>query len=46
MLKVLERSETDGLYLNIIKEIFGKQTANIKKNGETLEALLPKSQSR
>ena len=39
MLKVLERSGIQGLYLNIIKAIYIKPVANIKINGEKLEAI-------
>jgi hypothetical protein len=37
MLKVLERSEIQGPYLNIIKAIYCKPTANIELNGDILE---------
>ena len=43
MLKVLERSGIQGQYLNIIKVIYSKPTANIKLNGEILEAIPLKS---
>ena len=46
MLKVLERSGIQGPYLNIIKAIYCKPTANIKLNGEILEAIPPKSGTR
>ena len=39
MLKVLERSGIQGPYLNIIKAIYCKPTANIKLNGGILEAV-------
>jgi hypothetical protein len=39
MLKVLERSGIQGPYLNIITAIHSKPTANIKSNGEILEAI-------
>jgi hypothetical protein len=39
MLKVLERSGIQGPYLNIIKAIYCKPTANIKLNGDKLEAI-------
>jgi hypothetical protein len=39
MLKVLERSRIQGPYLNIIKAIYCKPTANIKLNGDMLEAI-------
>ena len=34
MIKVLERSEIQGIYLNIIKAIYNNLTVNIKLNGE------------
>jgi hypothetical protein len=34
MLKVLERSGIQGLYLNTVKVIYSKPAANIKLNGE------------
>jgi hypothetical protein len=43
MIKVLERSGIQGLYLNIIKAIYSKPVANIKVNGEKLEAIPLKS---
>ena len=39
MIKVLERSETQGTYLNIIKAIYNKLTANIKLNREKLKTV-------
>lgn len=36
MLKVLERSETQGPYLNIVKALYNKPVDNIKLNGEKL----------
>jgi hypothetical protein len=39
MIKVLERSGIQGLYLNIIKAIYRKPVVNIKVNGEKLEAI-------
>ena len=38
MIKVLERSGIQGPYLNIIKAIYFKTTANIKLNEDILEA--------
>ena len=38
MIKVLEISGNQGPYLNIIKAIYSKPVANIKLNGEKLEA--------
>jgi hypothetical protein len=46
MLKVLERSEIQGPYLNIIKTIYCKPTANIKLKGDILEAIPLKSETR
>jgi hypothetical protein len=46
MLKVLERSGIQGPHLNIIKPINSKLTANIKLNGEILEAITLKSRTR
>jgi hypothetical protein len=39
MIKVMERSGIQGPYLNIIKAICSKPVANIKLNGEKLEAI-------
>jgi retron-type reverse transcriptase len=38
MIKVLEISGIQGLYLNIIKAIYSKPVANIKLNGEKFES--------
>jgi hypothetical protein len=46
MIKVLERSGIRGQYLNIIKAIYSKPVANIKVNGENLEAIPLKSGTR
>jgi hypothetical protein len=46
MFKVLERSGIQGPYLNIIKAIYCKPTANIKVNGDILEAIPLKLGSR
>jgi hypothetical protein len=43
MLKVLKRSGIQGRYLNIVKAIYSKPVANIKLNGEKLEAIPLKS---
>jgi hypothetical protein len=43
MIKVMEQSGIQGPYLNIIKEIYSKPVANIKVNGEKLEAIPLKS---
>jgi hypothetical protein len=39
MIKVLERSGIQGLYLNMVKAIYSKPVVNIKVNGEKLEAI-------
>jgi hypothetical protein len=46
MIKVLESSRIQGPYLNIIKAIYSKPVANIKLNGEKLEAFKLKSGTR
>ena len=46
MIKVMERSGIQSLYLNIIKAIYSKPVANIKVNGEKLEAIPLKSGNR
>jgi hypothetical protein len=46
MIKVLERSGIQDPYLNIIKAIYSKPVANIKLNGEKLEAIPLKSGTR
>jgi hypothetical protein len=46
MIKVLERSGIQRPYLNIIKAIYSKPLANIKLNGEKLEAISLKSGNR
>jgi hypothetical protein len=46
MLKVLERSGSQGPYLNIVKAIYNKPVANIKLNGEKLDATPLKSGTR
>jgi hypothetical protein len=42
----LERSGIQGPYLNIIKAIYSRPVANIKLNGEKLEAIPVKSGTR
>ena len=39
MIKVMERSGIQVSYINIIKAIYSKPVANIKVNGEKLEAI-------
>ena len=46
MIKVLERAGIQGTYLNIIKAIYSKPTANIKLNGEKLPVIPLKSGTR
>jgi hypothetical protein len=46
IIKVLERSGIQGPYLNMIKAIYSKQVANIKVNGQKLEAIPLKSGTR
>jgi hypothetical protein len=46
MIKVVEISGIQSLYLNKIKEIYSKPEANIKLNGEKLEAIPLKSGTR
>jgi hypothetical protein len=43
MLKVLERSGIQDPFLNTVKAIYSKPTANIKLNGEIVEAIPLKS---
>jgi hypothetical protein len=45
-IKVLESSGIQGPYLNIIKTIYSKTVANIKVNGEKMEAIPLKSGTR
>jgi hypothetical protein len=46
MIKVLERAQIQGPYLTMIKAIYSKPVANIKVNGENLEAIPLKSGTR
>ena len=46
MIKTLQKAGIEGTYLNIIKAIYGKPTANIIHNGEKLKAFLLKSGTR
>jgi hypothetical protein len=46
MIKVLERPGIQGPYLNIIKAIYSKPVANIKLNGEKLQAIPLRSGTR
>jgi hypothetical protein len=46
MIKVLERPEIQGPYLNMIKGIYSKPVASIKVNGEKFEVIPLKSGTR
>ena len=46
MIKTLQKAGIEGTYLNIIKAIYDKPTANIMLNGETLKAFPLKSGTR
>ena len=46
MIKTLQASGINGTFLNIIKAIYDKPTANIILNGETLKAFPLKSETR
>jgi hypothetical protein len=46
MIKVSERSGIQNPYINMIKSIYSKSVANIKVNGEKLEAIPLKSGTR
>jgi hypothetical protein len=46
MIIVMERSGIQGPYLNMIKAMYSKPVANIKVNGEKLEAIPLKSGTR
>jgi hypothetical protein len=46
MIKVFERIGIQGPYLNMIKAIYSKPVANIKVNGEKLETIPLKSETR
>ena len=46
MIKTLQKARTEGTYLNIIKAIYNKPTANIILNGEKLKAFPLKSGTR
>ena len=46
MIKTLQKAGIEGTYLNIIKAIYDKPTANIIFNGEKLKAFLLKSGTR
>ena len=46
IIKTLQKEDIEGIYLNIIKAIYDKPTANIILNGEKLKAFPLKSGSR
>ena len=46
MIKTLQKAGIEGTYLNIIKDIYDKTTANIILNGEKLKAFPLKSGTR
>ena len=46
MIKTLQKAGIEGTYLNVIKAIYGKPTANIIVNGEKLKAFPLKSGTR
>ena len=46
MIKTLQKMGIEGIYLNMIKAIYDKPTANIILNGETLKAFPLRSGTR
>jgi hypothetical protein len=46
MIKVLETSGIQGPYLNTVKAIYSKPVTNIKLNGENIEAIPLKLETR
>jgi hypothetical protein len=46
IIKVSERSRIQGPYVNIVEATYSKEVANIKLNGEKLEAIPLKSETR
>ena len=46
MIKTLQKMGIEGLYLNIVKAIYDKPTANIILNGEKLKAFPPKIRNK
>ena len=46
MIKMLQKMVIEGTYLNIVKAIFEKPTANIILNGEKLKAFPVRSETR
>ena len=43
MIKILDKIGTEGMYLNVTKDIYASPTANIVLNGERLKAFPPRS---
>ena len=43
MIRTLQKMGIEGTYLNIVKAIYNKPTANIILNGEKLKAFAPRS---
>ena len=46
MIKTLQKMGIEGIYLNIVKSIYDKPTANIILNGEKLKAFPLRSETR
>ena len=46
MIKTLKKMGIEGIYLNIVKAIYDKPTANIILNGEKLKAFPPKIRNK
>ena len=46
MIKTLQKMVIDGTYLNMVKAIYDKPTANIILNGENLKAFPLRSETR
>ena len=41
MIKTLQKAGIEGAYLNIVKAVYDKPTANIILNGEKIESISP-----
>ena len=46
MIKALQKAGIEGTFLNIIKAIYDKPTANIILNGEKIESISPKVRNK
>ena len=46
MIKTLQKMDIEGIYLNIVKAIYDKPSANIILNGENLKAFTLRSGTR